>query len=376
MKKRMIIMLIGVGILFGCIIIYKVVISIITSRMMAANQPISTVSTMKASSSIWQPTLSASGSTRAIRGVNVTTQLAGMVQTIYFTPGADINNGDILVQQNADNEIATLHSLQASAELARITYERDKQQFAIKAISKQVLDSDLQNLKNFEAQVKAQAATVEKKTIRAPFTGRLGINLVNPGQFLNPGDSVVTLQTLDPIYVDFFMPQQTLSQFKLHDAVTVHSDAFPNKTFPGKITTINPIVSVDTRNVQVEATIDNPTHELLPGMYATVTITAGKPAKHITLPQSALSFNPYGSLVYLVRESGKDSNGKPILIARQSFVITGETRGDQIAILSGLKEGETVVTSGQLKLKNGSRIVINNKVQPPNNPSPTLPNEY
>lgn len=378
MKKRMIWMLIGLGILFGLIAAYKIFIHIMLARFFANNQPVSTVSTMTVDYSTWQTSLSSVGSTRAIRGVNVTTQLAGMVQTIYFIPGSDAKSGDILVQLNADTEIGTLHSLQASAELARITYERDKQQFAIKAISKQVLDADLQNLKNFEAQVQSQAATVEKKTLRAPFAGHLGINLVNPGQFLNTGDPVVTLQTLDPIYVDFYTPQQTLSQLKLNAPVTVTTDAAPNKTFTGKITTINPLVDVNTRNAQIEATIDNPTHELFPGMYATVSVTVGTPQQYITVPQSAITFNPFGSLVYLIRKSDKekDKNGKPALIASQSFVTTGNTRGDQIAVLKGLKKGDVIVTSGQLKLKNGSHVAINNSVQPANNPAPVLPNEY
>lgn len=376
MRKRMIIMLIGVGILFGAIAIYKIIGALMLAHFMATNVPIATVSTMKVDYSPWQPTINSVGSTRAIRGVDVTTELAGMVQTIYFTPGADVKEGDILVQLNADTENATLHALQASAELARLTYERDKQQFAIKAISKQVLDTDLQNLKNAIAQATAQAATVQKKTIRAPFSGHLGINLVNPGQFLNAGTAVVTLQTLDPLYFDFYMPQQSLALLKLNAPVMVNSDAAPNKTFHGTVTTINPVVNVDTRNVQVEATIANPTRELLPGMYAAVTINTGQPTQYLTLPQSAISFNPYGALVYIVHESGKDKQDKDILIAKQSFVITGDVRGDQIVILKGLKKGDTVVTSGQLKLKNGSRIAINNKVQPANNPAPQLPNDH
>lgn len=376
MKKRMVIMLIGAAILFGGIALYKIIVGMMIARFMAANQPIATVSTMKVAYSTWQPNLYASGSTRAIYGVNVTTKQAGMVTSIDFTPGMDVQKGDVLVELDNEVEKADLTALKARAELARITYERDKQQFAIKAISKQVLDSDLQNLRNLEAQVEAQAATLGHKTIIAPFTGRLGINLVNPGQFINPGDAVVTLQTLDPIYVDFFIPQQNLSQLALDAPVVVTTDAYPKKTFSGKITTINPLVDPDTRNVEVEATITNSSHEIYPGMYVKIEINTGKPEQLLTLPQSAISFNPYGALVFRVYDQGKDKAGKPNLIVRQTFVVTGDTRGEQVAILKGLKPGDEVVTSGQLKLKNGSRIAINNTVQPSDNPDPSLPNEH
>lgn len=369
-------MLVCLAILFGSIFIFKAFKSFMIKRFFAAHQsPIVSVSTMKAGYSLWQPKLTASGSLRAIRGVDVTTQLAGMVQTIYFTPGSFVKENTLLVQLNADVEIATLHALEANTVLAKITYERDKAQFAAKAISKQQVDNDEQNLKNLKDQVAAQAATVAKKTIVAPFDGRLGINRVNPGQYLNPGDKVTSLQSLDPIYVDFYLPQQTLAQLKLGLPVIVTSDTYPNKTYTGKITTIEPAVDSATRNVLVEATMDNPKHELSPGMYVSVEVKSGTPQSYITLPQTALTFNPYGDVIYLVDQSGKDEKGKPILIAKQAFVITGETRGEQVAVLKGLKEGDTVVTSGQLKLKNGSRISINNSIVPGDSPNPKVSNE-
>jgi membrane fusion protein (multidrug efflux system) len=281
-----------------------------------------------------------------------------------------------LIQLNADNEIGVLHALQAQAALAQITYERDKRQFAVQAISKQQLDTDIQNLKNLEGQVFAQAATVKKKTINAPFTGRLGVNFVNPGQYLNPGDTVASLQTLDPIWADFYLPQQTISQLKIGLTSTVTTDTFPGKKYVGKVTTIEPNVDTSTRNILIEATIANPKYELVPGMFATVTVETGGPQRHLTLPQTAVTFNPYGNIVYVVKESGKDEKGKPILIAKQAFVITGETRGEQVAILSGLKEGDTVVSSGQLKLKNGSKIAVNNSIVPSNSKAPKAPDEY
>lgn len=376
-KKRMKIMLICVGVLFGGILIYKVMMGLLLKHYMKQySNPVIEVSTTKVGYQSWQPKLTASGSLRAIRGVNVTAQLAGMVKKIYFTPGAFTNENDILVQLNADDDIASLHALEANAELSKITYNRDKAQYNIKAISKATLDTDAANLKNITAQVAQQTAIVEKKTIRAPFAGRLGISQINPGQYVNPGDSIVMLQTLDPIYADFFVPQQDLAQLKVGMPVTVTSDAYPNKVFTGKITTMNPGVDVSTRNVEVEATISNPQYELAPGMFSTVEVTIGEAKRYLTLPQSAVSFNPYGTVVFHIKESGKDKNGKPILTAMQSFVTTGETRGDQVVILKGLVEGETVVTSGQLKLRNGSLVAINNKIVPPNNPAPDLPNEH
>lgn len=369
MSKRMRIMLLSVRILFGSIFIYKAIMSFIIKYAMTHQSKTLNVSAMKIRYSNWQPALSATGSLRAVRGVNVTTELPGIVSEIYFNPGATVTEGTVLIQLRANSDIALLHSLEANAELAKTTYLRDKAQYEIHAISKQALDVDAANLKSLNAQVDQQAAIVDKKTIRAPFTGRLGINYVNPGQFLNPGDKITSLQMLDPIYVDFFMPQQSLSIIKVGMPITLISDTFPNKIFKGKITTINPAVDVATRNVEVEATIENKQNELAPGMFSEVKITTGSIKKYLTLPQTAIFYNSYGNIVYVAK---KDKNQH--LIAIQTFVVTGETRGDQIAILKGLKEGDMVVTSGQLKLKNGSQIEINNAVVPANNPAPQLNN--
>ncbi len=306
-KKRMIIMLIGLGILFGCIIGYKVFMGMMMQRYISANQsPTETISAMKVHYQSWQPKLTAAGSVRAIRGVNVTTQLAGMITHIYFTPGQDILENAVLVQLNADDDIALLHSLEANAALAKVNYNRDQAQYKLKAISKAVLDADVANLQSLTAQVAQQTAVVAKKTIRAPFSGRLGISAVNPGQYLNPGDTVTMLQTLDPIYVDFYVPQQALAQLKVGSEVSAVTDTFPNKIFTGKITTINPGLDINTRNVQVEATMDNPKKELAPGMFVAVTVSVGDPQNYLTLPQTAVTFNPYGELVYVVKETGKD----------------------------------------------------------------------
>lgn len=372
MKKPMLKMLIIVSLLFGCIFGYKTIKGIIIGHYMASiGTPPAYVSAMDVKYYNWQPQLKAAGSLRAVLGVNITTELAGMVRSIYFTPGAIVKKDDLLVQLDIDPDTAQLHTLQANAELATITYKRDNAQFKIHAISKATLDSDAANLKSTQAQVAQQAAVIAQKTIRAPFSGRLGISAVNPGQYINPGDKVTMLQTLDPIYVDFYVPQQALAAIKTGQSVTMTVDTFPNLKFNGIISTIDPGLDSNVRNVEVEAIIPNPKFNLAPGMFAAVTVNTGTPAPHLTIPLSAVSFNPYGEIVYVINEIHKNKKSEPVLVAKETFVVTGEKRGDQVAILQGLKEGDKIVTSGQLKLKNGSVVIINNAIIPENNPAPT-----
>jgi len=364
-------MLIGVLILFTLVFGYKIIKGMLISHYMKSHQSnIVYVSTTTAKLTPWRKQIKASGSIRATVGVNVTTELAGMIREIYFVPGAMVKKGDLLVQLDIDADTAQLHVLEANAALASITYNRDKAQYAIQAVSKQTLDTDEANLKSTQAQVDYQKALIEQKTIRAPFSGRLGISAVNPGQYLNPGDKVTMLQTLDPIYVDFYVPQQFIDNVKVGQTVSMTIDAFADKVFAGKVTTIDPGVDPQVRNVQVEATIPNPTLLLAPGMFASVTVDAGQPKQYLTLPQTAISFNPYGETVFIVKEKGKDKKGKSILTANQTFVTTGDKRGDQVVVLSGVKEGDQVVTGGQLKLSNGSMVAINNKIVPTDEMAP------
>jgi len=371
MIKRMVIMLIAVGILFGGIFGYHFFTAEMQKKLMATMEmPPVTVTATKAEFHPWQPELKAVGSLRAVKGVDVTSEVSGLVRTLHFKSGDEIKDGQVLVQLNADADVAQLRSLQAAAELARVVYERDKKQFAVQAVSQAVVDADAADLKSKRALVAQQAALVEKKTIRAPFAGRLGITTVNRGQYINPGDKIVTLQFLNSIYCDFLLPQQELSRIWLGQKVIVTSDTYRGRVFEGLITAINPQVDAATRNFQVEATLANPKRELLPGMYASVEVQAGGAERYLTLPQTAVTYNPYGDTVFIVEEKGKGPDGKPLLIARQTFAVVGSTRGDQVAILKGIKEGDMVVTSGQLKLKNGSSVVINNKVQPANDVAP------
>ena len=371
MGRRMLIMLVVVGLLFGGIFGYHAFKAHMLKKYLAGMQmPPVTVTTIRAELHPWQPQLKAVGSLRAVRGVDVTSEISGLVRTLRFKSGDEVKAGQVLVHLNADSDIAQLRSLEAAAELAGTVYERDRKQFEVQAISQATLDADVADLKSKRAQVTQQAALVDKKTIRAPFAGRLGISTVNPGQYINPGDKIVTLQALDSIYCDFLLPQQELSRISLGQKVLVASDTYPGRRFDGRITAINPQVDAATRNFQAEATLANPRHELLPGMYASVDVQAGAVERHLTLPQTAVTYNPYGDTVFIVEESGKGPDGKPLLTVRQTFVTVGSTRGDQVAVLKGIKEGDMVVTSGQIKLKNGSPVIINNQVQPTNEAAP------
>ena len=371
MIKRMLIMLTGVGIVFGGIFGYKAFAAHMMEKAMSARKPPPVViSAITAREQSWQPRLDAVGTVRAMHGVDVTTEIAGLVQSIYFKSGDDIREGQKLVQLNADEDKALLESLKADTELARTTYQRDKRQFGVKAISQATLDVARADLTSKQARMEEQAAVVDKKTIRAPFSGRIGIDTLDPGQFLNPGDKIVTLQSVDTVYVDFLVAQQQLARIALGQTVSVTADTYPDRRFEGKITAINPKVDPQTRNVQVEATLPNPDHTLLPGMFTSVKVEAGQVRHYVTLPETAVTYNPYGATVYLVKSASQGAQGKSERTAEQTFVTTGATRGDQVAILKGVEAGDMVVTSGQLKLKNGSRVTINNQIQPSNNPAP------
>jgi len=231
------------------------------------------------------------------------------------------------------------------------------------------------NLKSARAQVAAQKALIEEKTVRAPFAGKLGIRLVDEGQFLAAGTTVVTLQALDPIFVDFYMPQQALSHLKTNQAVSASVDAYPGVAFTGKITSINARVDPASRNIQARGSFPNADRRLVPGMYANVEIDDGEATADLTLPQSAITYNPYGNTVYIVQKGAADDKGNQNLTVQQRFVKLGDTRGDQVAVKSGVAAGDEVVTAGQMKLRNGAPVVINNKISPTNDANPTPPNE-
>jgi membrane fusion protein (multidrug efflux system) len=371
MTKRMVIMLVVVAVVLGGIFGFQVFKGIMIRKFMSAmSSPPQTVSTIKAGYSEWQPNIEAVGSLRAVKGSDLSLEVSGIVDSISFNSGDDVDQGALLLKLRSDDDVAKLESLQATAELNKITYERDQKQFKIQAVSQANLDTDAANLKNANAQVAQQQAILDKKTLRAPFAGHLGIRAVDLGQYLSAGTVIVTLQALDPIFVDFFVPQQAIGQVRLGQVVTVKIDAFKDKPFTGEIAAVNPRVDASSRNVQVRATLKNADHRLIPGMYATIDIATAAPQNYITLPQTAITYNPYGDTVYIVDRKLTNADGKPQLIARQSFVTTGATRGDQVSVLKGVNEGDTVVTAGQIKLHNGSNILIDNSITPTADASP------
>ncbi|WP_255536624.1 efflux RND transporter periplasmic adaptor subunit [Polynucleobacter sp. 80A-SIGWE] len=370
--RRMTIMLCGVFLLLGLIFGFNQLKTFMIKHFIAGmGLPPATVSTMVVETTAWQPKLSSVGNVRAFRGVDLSTEIGGLVQTVPIKSGMDVKEGDLLIKLNDASDVAQLNSLKAQADLAKVINERDRQQLAIQAISKNVFDTSKADAKSKQAQVEQQTALVAKKNLKAPFSGRVGIVMINPGQFVNPGDKLLTLQTLDPIFVDFNLPQSNAEQIKVGQEIVVTTDAFKDASFTGKITAVSPKVDTNTRNIQIEAQLANPDKKILPGMFANVNIKLGDEVKMLTLPQTAVTYNPYGSTIFIAKPTGKkDKQGKPALEAQQVFVTTGPTRGDQVAILKGVEEGATVVTSGQLKLKNGTPLIVNNKVLPSNSPNP------
>jgi membrane fusion protein (multidrug efflux system) len=372
LRRRMTIMLCCVFLLLGLIFGFNQLKTFMIKYFISGmGLPPATVSTMVVETTAWQPKLSSVGNLRAYRGVELGTEIGGLVQTVPIKSGMDVKQGELLIKLNDTSDLAQLNSLKALADLAKVINERDGQQLEIQAISKNVFDTSKADAASKQAQVEQQTALVAKKNLKAPFSGRVGIVMINPGQFVNPGDKLLTLQTLDPILVDFNLPQSNAAQIQVGQEIILTTDAFKDTSFSGKITAVSPKVDTNTRNIQVEARLANPDKKILPGMFANVNIKLGDEVKLLTLPQTAVTYNPYGSTVFIAKPtSKKDKQGKPVLEAQQVFVTTGSTRGDQVAILKGLEEGATVVTSGQLKLKNGTPLIVNNKVLPANSPNP------
>ncbi len=328
-----------------------------------------TVSTTHAAKTLWQTQVHAVGTFHAVQGADLASEVVGIVTKTDFKAGDDVPAGKILIQLNDDSDRAQLAALRANAEEALQTYKRNVGLAQANAVSKQAYDTAVANMKSTQAQAEAQAALVAKKAIRAPFAGRVGIRQVDVGQYIAAGTTLVTLQQLDPIDVDFTVPQQQASLLKAGDPVSVTSDAAPGQTFKGRIMALDPKVDNATRNVRVRAEVANPGKILFPGMFATVVTDIGSAQPQLTLPQTAITYNPYGDVVYVVGKA-KNEKGKEQLVVNQRFVTLGDTRGDQVAVLSGVTDKDLVVSSGQLKLKNGAVVLINNSVRLPNNPAP------
>lgn len=406
LRNRLIIVVLVVLVLFAALVGFNTFKGIMIGKFMQsmANPP-QTVSTMAVQSLTWQPKLEAFGNVRAVRGADLAFDVPGLVAEVEVASGADVKQGQVLIRLVDDQDRAALDALRATAQLAALTARRARQQLAVKAISQAGHDAAAADAKNASAQAEAQAALVARKTLRAPFAGRIGIITASPGQYANGGEAMVTLQQLDPVYVDFHLAQASLANLHVGNAVKVSAEGVSSQVFDGKVTAIDPRIDTATRNIRVEAILANPDQLLVPGMFTHVAVANGKPRQYLTLPTTAITYAPYGDTVFVVHEGeppGRDAEGQPGQAkaatrgsqkgasgdgkpgtspsgdakagpqhyVEQVLVELGSTRGDQVAVVSGIKQGDVVVTSGQLKLKNGTPVNINNAVQPAFDPDP------
>ena len=383
-RKRMIWMLIGALVVFGGVFGIKAFFAAQTNKFFDnMPQPAVAVSSAIAQAQRWSADNEAVGTFAAINGTEVTTESGGVVSAIEFDAGQPVSAGTVLVRLNTANEAATLKALDASARLARVQADRWQELGKQQLVSKDEVQQRLTAAATAQAQADAQRALIAQKTIRAPFAGILGIRKVNLGQFVSPGDAIVSLQQLDPIYVNFALPGQMIGKMVEGTAVHATLDSLPGQSFDGLVTAVDPQVDPDTRNFQVQATLRNPDRVLRPGAFARVGFALGGERNVVVIPQTAVSFNPYGNAVFVItrekrKEGEKDAQGKPLtgdkFVVNQRFIKTGATRGDLIAVTDGLKPGEQIVTSGLLKLRNGAEVTINNKVQPAASQQPTPEN--
>ena len=333
--------------------------------------PPEAVTTIVARQEQWPAGLNAIGSVVAVRGVIVSADLPGIVEKINFESGASVNAGDVLVQLDTREERAQLAAAEAQRDLADANFNRMQQLVQAGVISKMDYDQNSAGQRQAAAKVGEIRATIDRKTIRAPFSGVLGIRQVNLGQYVSGGSPIVPLQSLDPVYVNFSVPQQALGQLRVGQSVHASTSDTAADEFTGRVTAVDSIVDEATRNVQVQATFPNPQHRLRPGMFAQTKLALGGSDPVIALPASAISYAPYGDSVFVVTDLNA-ANGQAYRGVRQQFVKVGASRGDQIAVLSGVNPGEEVVTSGTFKLRNGAAVQTNNSVQPSNNPAPRV----
>jgi len=370
MLKRMILMLIVTAAFIAALGLVKFrQIQEAMGQAAAFQPPPEAVTTVVAPMERWPATLSAIGTIAPVQGVTVSADLPGIIDRIAFESGGSFHEGDVLVQLDTRQEQAQLAAVEAERDLARLNFERLEGLVKDGAISRADYDRAAAEQKQTEAKVGEIQATIARKTIRAPFSGILGIRRVNLGQYLSAGDAVVPLQSLDPIYVNFSVPQQDAGQVHTGHNVRVTTGDVSSVQFAGRITAINSIVDEATRNIQLQATLANPKGALRPGMFVQAEVLLGASRPVVTLPASAISYAPYGDSVFVVTDL-KDQNGQTYRGVRQQFVKLGASRGDQIAVLSGLKAGEEIVSSGVFKLRNGVAVLVNNKVQPGNKPAP------
>jgi len=333
--------------------------------------PATTVSSATVKEEDWAPVLSAVGSVSAVQGTIIAAELGGVISDIKFENGGVAKKGDVIMKLDASQEEALLRSAEAEAELARTDLERTQGLASQKVVSKAELDAAESKFRRLTAIVDQMRSSIRKKTLVAPFDGQLGIRQVNVGQMINPGQQVVALTSLDPVYVDFALPQQHLGKLSHGLEVRVTTDALPSRVFPGKLTAVNSMVDTATRNVSVQATLENPDHALRPGMFAKAEVVLPEKSPALIIPGSAVSYAPFGDSVFVIEKKKDEKTGKESQAIRQQFVRVGESRGDFVSITQGLKAGEIVVSTGVFKLRNGMAVTISNELAPKPQTNPT-----
>ena len=357
---------VAIGLLAAIVIFVVGIKALQIGKMMSSPKmlPVTTVTSAAVKEEDWAPRLSAVGSVSAAQGAVVSTELGGTVGEIRFENGAQAKKGDVLVRLDVSQEEALLRSAQAEAELARTDLERARDLVSKKVISKAEIDAAESKFNRLNAIVDQMRSNIAKKTIVAPFDGELGIRQVNVGQMINAGQQVVALTSLDRVYVDFALPEQNVSKLTKDLETSVRADALPGREFKGKLTAINSMVDPITRNVPLQATLENPDHALRPGMFAKVDVMLPETKKTIVIPGSAVSYAPYGDSVFVIEKQKDPKSGRESLVLRQQFVRIGEVRGDFVAVKQGLKPGQEVVGTGVFKLRNGMAVTINNDLAP------------
>lgn len=364
---KLIWVIIAAGALFFIVVVPIGLIKFFQVRKMMSSpmtMPPTTVSSVVVEEEDWAPTLSAVGSVSAVQGAVISTELGGVVSKIAFENGSTAKKGDILVQLDTSAEDAQLHSAEADLELARADLARSRDLTARKVISRADSDAAESKFNRLQAVVDQMRSNIRKKTLVAPFDGQIGIRQVNIGQSIDARQPVVQLTALDPVYVDFALPEQYVSQLSNGLDVNVRVDALVGHDFKGKLTAVNSMVDSVTRNVTAQATLQNPEHTLRPGMFAKVEVVLPAKGKALVIPGSAVSYAPFGDSVYVIEKKKDEKTGKESQVIRQQFVRIGESRGDFVAVTQGLKGGETIVSTGVFKLRNGMTVTINNDLAP------------
>lgn len=371
MKKRIIFILTSLVVMVAALAGTKLLqFQTMMASAQAYSPPAQAVTAAPVRSETWEPRLSAVGTLVAVQGVTVTAEVAGKITGIAFEAGAPVKAGQVLVRQDTAAEESQLRGAEAAAELARTTLARNAALLAQHTISQAEYDTASASFTESAAQADNLRAAIAKKTIRAPFAGRLGVRQVNLGQVVDSGTPIVTLQSLDPIYVDFTLPQQQLSAVRPGLPVRLSTDAAPGREFSGKVSVVNPQVDPATRNAQVRATLANPDETLLPGMFANVTIALPSTGPVLTVPATAVLYAPYSDSVFVLDAKPGENGAADATVLRQQFVKLGEKRGDFVAVASGLKEGELVASTGVFKLRGGMAVTVDNTHAPAFNLAP------